>query len=401
MLRWTWDTWTWDTWTWDTWTWDTWTWDTWTWDTWTWDTWTWDTWTWGTRSRRAIAATAANSPKRRTKGRHLGIACLATRARLLEAAILAVVALMVHAGISLAADTWPRGQIMKVVVPYAAGSNGDAVGRVTARYLNAALPDTTIIVENRPGTGGILGTRSFTKMEPDGFALCVCSSGAITVPSIVEKGYAPLKDLAPISQISASPLVLIVNSKTPIRSVQELVAWSKQKAGGLSYGSSGAGGLMYNAAEVFRNKTGAIITHVPFRGGPDASTALIAGEIDLVFSIMSDALSRIDGKSVRPIAVTTPERTPLLPDVPTMIEEGVPAYDVTLWNGLFAPARTPKTILDQLSAIMVRMSGDQATRQAMVRLGTVPSVNTPDQFREELRAETSRWESYLSGIKRE
>jgi len=297
-------------------------------------------------------------------------------------------------------DSWPTAETIRIVVPYAAGSNGDAVGRVVAQYLGGALVGSTIIVENRPGAGGIVGTRSFTRSLPDGYTLCVCSGGAITIPSLVDKMYDPLTDLLPISRINTSALVMIVNPSSPAKSVADVVAWSKSKPANLNYGSSGVGGIMYNAAEIFRNKTGAHLTHVPFRGGPDATTALMSGEIDLEFAIMSDALGQVAARTVRAIAVTTAARSPLLPDVPTMIEQGVRDYDISLWNGLFAPPGTPKRIIDRLAQIMQRMPNDPSARKALASFGSTPSVSTPEQFAKELRDETARWETDLRDVVR-
>src|SRR4029079_396146 len=313
---------------------------------------------------------------------------------------LAAIACTAPAVRGVAQDGWPTKQTLRVVVPYAAGSNGDAVGRIIAAYLGRSLKGSTTIVDNRPGIGGILGTRSFTKSPPNGYTLCVCSGGAITVPSTVEKGYDPLVDLLPISKVSKSPLVLMVNANSPIKTVADVVAFSKKKAGGLNYGSSGAGGLMYNSAEVFRSKTGSDFTHVPFRGGPDAMTALTAGEIELVFAIMSDVTGQPSAGRVRPIAITTSTRSPIIPDVPTMIESGVKGYDIALWNGLFAPPGTPPSLIARLSEVMLLMPKDEIVSKIMNASGQTPDVNTPDQFRKELREESLLWEEGLKDVVR-
>ncbi len=302
--------------------------------------------------------------------------------------------------VAVSDSVWPTAQTIRIVVPYAAGSNGDATGRLVAQYLGTALTGSTIVVENRPGAGGIVGTRSFTRSLPDGYTLCVCSGGALTIPSLEDKIYDPLKDLLPISRINTSALVLLVNPDSPAASVADVIAWSRSRPGNLNYGSSGVGGVMYNAAEIFRNKTGAHLTHVPFRGGPESTTALIAGQIDLEFAIMSDAMGQLAAKTLRGIAVTTARRSPLFPDVPTMIEQGVPGYDIALWNGLFAPVGTPKPIIDKLSAVMLRMPDDPTVRKAMASSGSSPSVSTPDQFAAELRDEAARWEADLKDIVR-
>jgi tripartite-type tricarboxylate transporter receptor subunit TctC len=204
----------------------------------------------------------------------------------------------------------------------------------------------------------------------------------------------------PISRISASALVLLVNPNSPATTVDTLVAWSKSKPASLNYGSSGVGGIMYNAAEIFRNKTGANITHVPFRGGPESTTALIAGQIDLEFAIMSDAMGQLSAKTLRAIAVTPAKRSALFPDVPTMMEEGVHDYDIALWNGLFAPPGTPQPIIEKLSAILLKLPDDPVSRKAMANLGQTPAVSTPGVFAKELADEAARWEADLKNIVR-
>jgi tripartite-type tricarboxylate transporter receptor subunit TctC len=289
---------------------------------------------------------------------------------------------------------WPGRQTLKIIVPFAAGTNADLMGRIVANYLGDALK-ATFVVENRVGAGGILGTRALAKSPPDGSTLCVCSGGAITVPSVTEKGYDPQVDLVPISRINAQPLVLIVRSTSSMRTVADVVEHGRTKSGGLSYGSSGAGGLLHNAAEVFRSKTQAQLTHVPFRGGLDAMAALIAGDIDLMFAIMSDALPQLEAKTVRAVAVTTAVRDPKLPDHPTMVEQGVADFDIALWNGLFVPRGTPQPIVDRLSALMLKMPEDANVVKSVSGYGSVLSVTTPEQLRVAIRDEAALWESGL------
>ena len=324
-----------------------------------------------------------------------------TRKRLLAVPLLMACVLSQHAAAQTAApaDEWPGKQTIKIIVPFSAGSNADLMGRTIAAYLSEQLK-ATIVVENRAGTGGILGTRAVSKSAPDGYTLCVCSGGAITVPSVVDKGYDPQVDLVPISRINSQPLVLVVNPRSEMKTVADVVALSKTKAGGLNYGSSGVGGLLYNSAEVFRSKTGAQLTHIPFRGGPEAMTALIAGEVDLVFAIMSDVLNFISARTLRPIAVTTAARNPALPDVPTMVEQGVPGYDIALWNGMFVPRGTPAPIVQKLSDLMLKMPGDAAAVRAVSGYGAVLSVNTPDELRTEIRNELALWEAGLKDVVR-
>jgi len=297
------------------------------------------------------------------------------------------------------ADEWPGKQTIKIIVPFSAGSNADLMGRTIANYLSEQLK-ATIVVENRVGTGGILGTRAVSKSAPDGYTICVCSGGAITVPSVVEKGYDPQVDLVPISRINSQPLVLVVNPKSDMKTVADVIAASKAKQGGLNYGSSGVGGLLYNSAEVFRSKTGAQLTHIPFRGGPEAMTAVMAGEVELVFAIMSDVMSFISANTLRPIAVTAATRNPALPNVPTMVEQGVPGYDITLWNGVFVPNGTPAPIVKKLSDLMLKMPNDAGAVRAVTGYGAVLSVTTPEELRTAIRTESALWEAGLKDVVR-
>ena len=296
-------------------------------------------------------------------------------------------------------EEWPGRQTVKIIVPFSAGSNADLMARLLATYFSEALKGT-FVVENRVGTGGILGTRAFAKSPPDGYTLCVCSGGAITVPSVVEKGYDPLTELIPVSRVNTQPLVLIVNPNSEMKTVADVIAASKSKQGGLNYGSSGVGGLMYNAAEVFKSKTGAQMTHIPFKGGPEATQALIAGEIDVVFAIMSDVVAQVSAKSVRPIAMTTGSRSKLLPDTPTMIEQGVNDYDIALWNGLFVPRGTPQAIIGKLSVLMLNLPALDAMQQAADRIGTTLTVSRPEELGHEIRAESALWEAGLKEVMR-
>ncbi len=155
---------------------------------------------------------------------------------------------------------------------------------------------------------------------------------------------------------------------------------------------------MHYAAEIFRRKTGAVLTHVPYRGGPPATTALVAGEIDAVFANMSDAMGQLEGKTVRPIAISTAARSPFLPDVPTMMEQGIKDYDMVGWNALFAPPGVSRPIIDRLAAIMADMGKDPDVRRAMALFGSTIVTSTPEEFARELREETDRWAAYLSGM---
>jgi tripartite-type tricarboxylate transporter receptor subunit TctC len=283
-------------------------------------------------------------------------------------------------------------------VPFAAGGNGDAVGRVTAAYMQKAL-GTSVVVENRPGAGGLIGTESVTKAPADGYTLCVCSTGPITVAPWTERmGYRPLIDLVPISLINTNPLVLIVNPKLEAGSAAEVVALSKRLPNGLNYSNIGGAGLITYSAEIFRVQTGARLVGVPYRGGALATTAVVSGEVQLTFANMSDAMGQMEAKTVRPLAVTTATRSEFLPGVPTLIEEKLVEHPIESWNALFAPAGTAASIVDKLARTMEEMSKDPESRRIMARFGSTAVSSTPQQFAEMLRKETSQWEKSLAAI---
>lgn len=296
--------------------------------------------------------------------------------------------------LSTAQEVYPS-RLVKLVVPFAAGGNTDVVGRLTAAYMQKVL-NVNVVVENRAGAGGINGTDAVAKSAPDGYTLCVCGIGPITVSPATEKlPYDPLKDLAPISLINTNPLVLVVNPKVEAKTAGEIVALSKRRPEGLSYGTVGAGGLMQFAAEIFRAKTGSKFTAVPYRGGALATAAVVSGEVQLAFSNMSDAMAQIAAGAVRPLAITTAKRNPQTPDIPTLIELGLVDYPVESWNGLFAPAGTPPAIVGKLAEIMSQMSKDEANQKRMADIGSIAVANSPGEFAVMLREETDQWAKAL------
>jgi tripartite-type tricarboxylate transporter receptor subunit TctC len=309
-------------------------------------------------------------------------------------AILAAVALP-HA--ANAQDAYPNRTI-KLVVPFAPGGNTDVVGRVTAAYMQKAL-NVSVVVENRAGAGGITGADVVAKSQPDGYTLCVCGIGAITIAPAIEKlPYAPLKDLVPISLVNTNPLVLIVNTKLPVKTAADLVALSKKEAQGLSYGTSGAGGLMHFAAEIFRVKNKANLTNVPYRGGALATGAVVTGEVPMAFANMSDAIGQLSANAVRPLAITTAKRSPNTPEIPTLVELGLLDEPIESWNGLFAPAGTPQPIVDRVAQVIAQMVKDPEVQKRMSDFGSIAVANTPQEFSKMLREETDQWAKSLKEI---
>lgn len=310
---------------------------------------------------------------------------------------LAAVAMSLLAQPVLAQDKWPSRPI-KVIVPYAAGGNTDSVARIAAVHLQNEL-GVSIVIENRGGAGGIVGTDATAKAAPDGYTICVCSLGPITISPAHEKlPYDPLNDLVPISLLNTNPLILLVNPSVPAKSVSELVALSKSTPNGLNYSSSGIGGLMYFSAELFKSKTGANLTHVPYRGGAPATAAVISGEVHLVFTNMSDAVGQMEGGKVRPLGVTTSQRSPSAPNVPTLAEQGIAGFHTESWNGMLAPKGTPKEIVDRLAQVAAKMAKDPTVQQQMAKFGSVAVASTPQEYAQMLARDTKMWGDLVRSI---
>ena len=239
-------------------------------------------------------------------------------------------------GVVQAQEAWPSRSIT-FVVPYAAGGYTDLVGRLTARYVEKAL-GKPVVVETRPGAGGIVGTQVVANAAPDGYTFCVCSVGAVSVAPFAQKvGYDPIQDLAPVGIVSSIVQAVIVKKDLPVKTMAELVSYAKANSGKLNYGSSGAGGLTHYSVELFQARTGTKAVHIPFKGGSPATAAVVAGEVDFSFANLTDALPQIEAGTVRGLAVTSLERSPYLPDLPSVHETVVPNFLVETWNGIIAP----------------------------------------------------------------
>lgn len=305
--------------------------------------------------------------------------------------------LIFHLAPVTAEEGYPSRAI-KLIVPFAVGGNGDVVARVTSNYMQKAL-GVAVVVENRPGAGGIIGTAAVARSAPDGYTLCICSTGPVSVAPWTEKlNYDPQKDLLPISVISTNPLVLIANPKLPVKSATELVQLSKSTADGLSYSNIGAAGLISYSAEIFTAETGAKVVGVPYRGGFLATAAVVNNEVQFSFANMSDAIGQLQAKTVRPLAVTTAARSPFLPDVPTLIEERLVKYPVESWNALIAPAGVPRPIVDRLAKLIEQMSKDPEVRRVIALFGSSAVSNSPEEFARQIREETRQWGEGLEAI---
>jgi tripartite-type tricarboxylate transporter receptor subunit TctC len=288
------------------------------------------------------------------------------------------------------AQTWPSKGIT-LIVPYAPGGYTDAIGRVTARYLEKAL-GVNVIVENKAGAGGIVGSQLVAKAPPDGYTLCVCSVGAISVAPVAQKvAYDPKKDFEPISIVSTIPQTVIVKKSLPIESMKDLVNYAKANPGALKYGSSGAGGLMHYSVALYQVRTGTNMVHIPYRGGAPATLAVVTGEVDLSFTNMTDALPQMEAGTVRALAVTSVARSPFAPNLPTVAETGVPNFAAESWNGIMAPAGTPAPVIERVSKALQAMAQDDEAKKQMANVGATAVFTTPAEFKKSIENEVAQW----------
>jgi tripartite-type tricarboxylate transporter receptor subunit TctC len=313
--------------------------------------------------------------------------------------------LLLSLGIALAPgalraqDAWPARPIT-FVVPYGAGGYTDLVARLSAHYVERALGQP-VVVESRPGAGGIVGTQAVVKAAPEGYVFCVCSIGAISVAPFdpnQKVGYDPVTDLAPVGVVSSIAQVVIVKKSLPVSSMAELVSYAKANPDKLNYGSSGAGGLTHYSVELFKARTGITAVHVPFKGGAPSTTAVIAGDVDFAFANMTDGLPQVQSGGVRGLAVTSLKRSTYLPDLPTVDETVLPGFQVETWNGIMAPSKTPEPIVRRLSEILIRMADDPDVKEAMRRAGADTVKTTPAEYRAQIQQEIAQWKPLIAEI---
>jgi tripartite-type tricarboxylate transporter receptor subunit TctC len=288
------------------------------------------------------------------------------------------------------AQTYPAKPI-RLVVPFPAGGPTDIVGRTVAQKLSEQLGQQ-VIVDNRGGAGGIIGTEQVAKSAPDGYTLLMGTIGGIAVAMSLQpnRGYDTLRDLAPITQTVTVTNILVTHPSVPARNVKELLALAKAKKGGLNYASSGSGTVTHLAGELFKYLGHVDITHVPFKGGAPALTALLSGEVDLSYENSLVVLPHIKSGKVKALAVTGAHRSRLLPDLPT-IAETLPGYNASGWYGLFVPSATPKSVVTRLSTESIKILKMPEVIERLSSQGAEPVGSTPEEFSAFVHAEIDKW----------
>jgi tripartite-type tricarboxylate transporter receptor subunit TctC len=307
---------------------------------------------------------------------------------------LMALAMVAFAAPAEAQENWPQRQV-NIIVPFGAGGTTDMFARIFAQGMQEKHGQP-FVVENRAGAGGNIGAAAVAKAPKDGYTLLVgtVSTHAINPFLYKSTGADTEKDFQPVTLIARLPNLLAVNPKVPAKTVTEVVDYVKKNAGKLNYGSSGAGTSTHLASELFQMMTGTKMTHVPYRSSGDVMNALMGGHIDLTFDNMTLAWPQAQSGTIRAIAVTSTERSPTAPDVPTLAET-LPGFEATSWHGLFAPAGTPKPIVDRLAAEVKRIFEAPATTAKLKEIGAVTAPMSPDEFTKFIAAERRKWQEVV------
>jgi tripartite-type tricarboxylate transporter receptor subunit TctC len=289
------------------------------------------------------------------------------------------------------AQTYPTKQI-RLVIPFPPAGATDITGRMLAQKLSDALGQA-VVTDNKPGAGGAIGAEIVAKAPPDGYTILIATSSTHSVgPALNPKlPYDTVKDFAPIIQLTDSPNVLVVTSTLPFKSVNELVFAARANPGKYNYGSSGVGTVIQLASEEFKLATKTNIVHVPYKGTALVFTDLANGQVTMMFDNITSAQPSLQTGKVRALAVTSAKRSPLMPELPTMIESGVPGYVGEVYFGLWAPAGTPKAVIDKLNAETNKILKTQDVRDQLARGGAVAVGGTPEQFTKRINGETEKW----------
>jgi tripartite-type tricarboxylate transporter receptor subunit TctC len=302
-----------------------------------------------------------------------------------------------------AAQAWPAKPI-RLMVPFPPGGSTDIVARIVAQKLSERLGQA-IVIENRGGAGGTLGTAVVAKAAPDGYTLAVASTSThVVAPSVYTKiEYDPVKDFAPVSLMAVSPYLLVVTPSVPAKTLQELVALAKKQPGKLNYASAGVGSTTHLAMEMLKSVSGTFMLHIPYNGNGPAGTAVVGGQVEVLFGSLPSLLPHAKSGRVRALAVGTPKRSPSLPEVPTVAESGYPGFDASLWLAIMAPAGTPQPILDRLHKEIVSVVGAADTREALDKAGAEPLTSTPAELAAMIRDGVAKYAQVIkaAGIKPE
>nr|MDQ2734189.1 tripartite tricarboxylate transporter substrate binding protein [Pseudomonadota bacterium] len=279
-----------------------------------------------------------------------------------------------------------------IIVPFPPGGPSDYAARLVSQHLSAIVGQP-VIVENHAGGAGITGTNTVARSAPDGYTLLVATVGAMVIaPYLFPKlPYDPFKDFAPITNLISGPTVLVVYPSVPAHSVQELIALAKAKPDALTYGSTGVGQISHLNGELFKSLSGIDILHVPYKGAAPLMTDMLGGQLSMYFATAGDAISLMNSGRVRALAVTSPKRIVLMPETPTMDEAGLKGYDVANWNGIWAPAGTPRAVLEKLNRDIAQAMSAPDVKELVAAQGNAVVCDSSEEFATYIHQEASRW----------
>jgi len=305
--------------------------------------------------------------------------------------LLAFVAACLVPFAALAQGSYPDRPI-RLIVPFAPGGVTDTSGRLIAEALSRRLGQT-VFVENKAGASGNIGTLGVVNAAPDGYTLVLGFDGTLVINPHVFSPFPfdPQKDLAPVGKIGDATLIIVAHPSLPARNLQELIAYSKKEPKGLSYGTSGIGGTPHIAAELLNQQTGSNFVHVPYKGGGQAISDALGGNIPLVYTAVAGAHQYVKSGKLIAIAVSSAKRSASLPDVPTFIESGVPGFDVSSWVGILAPAQTPRPIVDRLNRELNAALASPEVAEKLATLGIAATPETPEAFAAQIKADLARY----------
>ena len=301
------------------------------------------------------------------------------------------------------AQTWPSKPI-RLIVPFTPGGVTDTSGRLVAEQLGKRLGQQ-VVVDNRPGASGNIGTQMVAHAEPDGYTLLLGFDGTLVInPHVFTKvGFDPVKDLAPIGKIGDATLILVAHPQFKAKTLKELIELSKADTNGYAYGTSGTGGTPHIAGELLKQRTGAKLTHIPYKGGGQAMTDVLGGNIPLVYTAVAGAIPHVKAGRLHPVAVSSAKRSSSLPDVATFMENGVSDFDISSWVGILGPARLPKAIVDRLHTELQAVLSDPEVRDKLNGMGIAATPGSAQQFGDQIRNDLARYEAVVkaAGIKLE
>ncbi|MSQ73064.1 MAG: tripartite tricarboxylate transporter substrate binding protein [Betaproteobacteria bacterium] len=289
------------------------------------------------------------------------------------------------------AQTYPNKPI-RLVVPFTPGGSNDIIARILGQKMSESL-NQPVIIDNRPGAAGTIGVDSVVKSAPDGYTLIIGSLGpiAIHVSAYPRRAFDPVKNLAPITQIATGPLVVAVNSSLPVRSVKELIEYARPRPGQLNFSSTGKGSTLHLSVELLKLIAKIDLVHVPYKGGGQAVNALVANEVQVHLNDMAPLMPFVKSGAVRALAVTSGQRSSLVPDLPTIAESGVSGYDATSWYGIFGPGELPRDIVTKLNAEIAKLLRSPDIKERFNGLGIEPVSSSPEEFAKYIRAEIDKW----------